>query len=954
MRKLLLLLAALLPGQSWASYNYFATDNLQSQNNSAPTWYMNGSTANSASGLIVTAASGGSYIFKNNAPDGTNQYEVAATLNLPTSGGNYVLYLEASSNAVLGSTSTASFYAFAIQNPTFANGGCTATATLYKVVSGSVSQISSTTVPCAGSIVYHAVLGNDGKLRFWVNNVEYLSWTDASPLTGTGGVGGYGMPTGNSISLVQIGPCDRTAPSPVDAASVQTYPLSTRLDLRTAGSADDANGVGVNGYNWFRDGVAVATTQTPVWSDVSVTGGSSHTYGVQPFDHHGNFAPTTNFTVAVPANATIDARQVGVRPTGSYWGGMGEQIDTRSGNLNFSVPLIKALSRGWSVPISLSYNSQNWRLDSAGTPWQLGDDVGFGFGWQMQIGSLTPFSSNYFTVQFYQFSDASGATYRLDQNNNGIWTSKESVYVTYDANAQRLYFNNGSFWVLGCTSAGTEGDAGTMYPTLLQDSNGNQITVQYAAGKGVTWLNSSARITTIQDVRRGTNPTGAATFLFTYNNDPTPHLSAIANAINSQDSFGFTYSAPTTLASPFGNAGTFDSVSFLQSTSNNATNLTTTFTYDSAHAGELVQVMFPLGGHIRWQYGNAAYAQTTVREVVNRYLLWDTNIGERSYVFSSTTGSGNLLPASRQVIDSQANAVKQWQFGQTQNAAYGLLTGYTEGAPGQAALRSTAYTWTQDPAGNNYIGRLQTTSDPGQSYAVTKQVDQTVDAYGNVTQTKLYDYTDLANPAKTYNTTYLTSANGANYLSLYIRNRVASRTVTDRNNVTTTLKTNTYDQYPNGITATANIQQHDTQNYGPGYLTRGNVYGETTPWLSWHSNYDQTGTALWTGKDLNPSHYVSRVTSTATNYAAPDQITTGNALNTGLSWSSSLQQAGQTGANGESVTVQYDQSDRPQRVSSPYGAQTIYGYSVSAPQITATTNNHWSKTYLDGLGGWPA
>jgi len=39
----------------------------------------------------------------------------------------------------------------------------------------------------------------------------------------------------------------------------------------------------------------------------------------------------------------------------------------------------------------------------------------------------------------------------------------------------RLYFRDGSFWVLGCTSAGTEQDAGTMYPTVMEDTNGNQL-----------------------------------------------------------------------------------------------------------------------------------------------------------------------------------------------------------------------------------------------------------------------------------------------------------------------------------------------------------------------------------------------------------------------------------------------------------------------------------------------
>ncbi len=60
-----------------------------------------------------------------------------------------------------------------------------------------------------------------------------------------------------------------------------------------------------------------------------------------------------------------------MRPTGSYWGGGGENIDMRSGNLNFTIPLLKVKGRGWNVPFNLSYNSQNWRHDSGGT-WNLG------------------------------------------------------------------------------------------------------------------------------------------------------------------------------------------------------------------------------------------------------------------------------------------------------------------------------------------------------------------------------------------------------------------------------------------------------------------------------------------------------------------------------------------------------------------------------------------------------
>lgn len=41
-----------------------------------------------------------------------------------------------------------------------------------------------------------------------------------------------------------------------------------------------------------------------------------------------------------------DPRQIGIRPTGVYWGGGREQIDMQSGNLNYTLPVVQAKSRG--------------------------------------------------------------------------------------------------------------------------------------------------------------------------------------------------------------------------------------------------------------------------------------------------------------------------------------------------------------------------------------------------------------------------------------------------------------------------------------------------------------------------------------------------------------------------------------------------------------------------------
>src|SRR5260370_40347216 len=97
------------------------------------------------------------------------------------------------------------------------------------------------------------------------------------------------------------------------------------------------------------------------------------------------------------------------------------------------------------MPFNLSYNSANWRQDPGGN-WNLGRDGGYGYGWKLQGGALLPVYQNYWTFDHFGFIDASGAEYRLDQNNGGIWTSTESIYVGNDSNPGTPNFPDGPFW----------------------------------------------------------------------------------------------------------------------------------------------------------------------------------------------------------------------------------------------------------------------------------------------------------------------------------------------------------------------------------------------------------------------------------------------------------------------------------------------------------------------------
>ena len=83
-----------------------------------------------------------------------------------------------------------------------------------------------------------------------------------------------------------------------------------------------------------------------------------------------------------------------------------------------------------------------------------------------------------------------------------------------------------------------------MHPTAVEDTNGNLITISYQTAPGASWPNSSARITTISDVRSG------SAYTFTYNSDSPPHLTAIRNNVQTGEAYNFTYSSQS-IASPF-------------------------------------------------------------------------------------------------------------------------------------------------------------------------------------------------------------------------------------------------------------------------------------------------------------------------------------------------------------------------------------------------------------------
>jgi len=954
LRLLPLLLAA--PGSLFASYIYYYTDTLTTINTA--NWYQNGSLTATTGGLTAPTASGGALISKVAVPGGGSDYEINSTLTIPASGGTYVQLIRGTTNAISGPAAGGTYYSIEVQNPTWANGYCSATLAVYKRVSNTVTLLTSTSINCYDGMVVRTVVrgGNLMAIRTSPYSGTIYGWpaavtiNDSSITVGAAGVGAYNTPSGNTIKKVELGPIDTIAPSAVAAQSVAMYSLPNRVEMQWQGVADDANGIGLWDYQVYRNGTYIGQTFTPEFDDDAVAPATTYTYTIQAEDAHQNLSTNTTFIVVTPPAGAIDARRIGIRPLGSYWGAAGEQIDMLSGNVNFTYPMLTAMGRnGWSATFALNYNSQLWRQDAGGT-WKLGRDEGYGFGWRLMAGSITPIWTTTWTLDHFIYTDSTGAEYRLDQYNapNCMWTSTEGVRVGYNPCVNRLYFPDGSFWSMGATSGGIEQDAGVLYPTLMEDPNGNQVTILYQNGISSPTSNSSARITSIQDVRGG----GGPTYTFTYSTDPIPHLTNIDSPFSGIGSWGLTYLTNQPLNSPFSPPVAFGTTTLL-STANKASDGLPPFQfqYGSNGSGELTQVTTTRGGILAWGYRNFTYTGSrTFREVQNRYLTMQSGGTQYTYPFTrnDAADAGLSIHSGITLDDAGGIGEKAWTFATTGSTwQLGLPTRYEDrpsAAQASHPLQRKDYTWVQDGALTPYIGTALTTLDPAGTNVQTKTT-QTMDAHGNVTQTNIYDFNNLATAARTYNYLYNYSFTGNGFTSY----RLTSAKVTSGSQ-TVTLVSNGYDT--TALTNVTPIQEHDA-TYGTSVTARGNltvttpVGGPTTT-----INRDIAGNVVSATDGLG--HSVSTTLSVTTNFVAPDIVTpnSNTNLNHSMTYYPTLSLNSLTSPNSSVASANYDAWNRFTSTTSIYGAVTNYTYSGSNTIPSwqqATTNSHWVQTTFDGF-----
>lgn len=175
--KRLPLLALATTALLMAAYSPYLTDAFTTIN--LTNWYQNGTLTATAGGLVVSGSSTASLISKVTIPDGTSDGQNEMILTLAASGGVYISYLRANSTAT-------TYYSVELQNPTFSGGFCSATLAVNKVVSGVVTTLSSSLIPCFNGMQIRSTVRDTNLIivRYGsVNEVTFWVYDSSSPLT---------------------------------------------------------------------------------------------------------------------------------------------------------------------------------------------------------------------------------------------------------------------------------------------------------------------------------------------------------------------------------------------------------------------------------------------------------------------------------------------------------------------------------------------------------------------------------------------------------------------------------------------------------------------------------------------------------------------------------------------------------------------------------------------------
>jgi YD repeat-containing protein len=264
--------------------------------------------------------------------------------------------------------------------------------------------------------------------------------------------------------------------------------------------------------------------------------------------------------------------------------------------------------------------------------------------------------------------------------------------------------------------------------------------------------------------------------------------------------------------------------------------------------------------------------------------------------------------------------------------------------PEFTVLHSVHPHWALSPSNNPYVQRVYTVKESGTANEISSLVESMVDGFGNVLESRDYDFGAFATPYRKLTRTYNV------YLTTYhVQDMPSSCQSFDGTTAFTTAFTATYDSRPLTFVNPAPRLWDSTVG-----TNRGNQTRLVTPYLTFDTTYTTFGGVAQASDSQGRSQ--TTTFDAARSYAVPSVITpNGNTnLNATMQWNGFLGLTSQTAANTYSAHFSYDSYARPTSNTTPNGQIWHHTYTNVPPtkyswtSQTSTGAVRWSRVTYDG------
>ena len=649
----------------------------------------------------------------------------------------------------------------------------------------------------------------------------------------------------------------------------------------------------------------------------------------------------SGYTALFTARTTQqNARGAGARTVPVFNGGEATATVTLYGSqsYDFSQRLIELPGRGGlDVDLTLYYNSRLWttfkNLNRSSVAFNADVDSP-GYGFRLDYGDIE-YNADTDTAILIE---ADGTKHLL--HGPAPYVTWDATYVQWDSAADVVRYAGGTQVYYEPFPS----NANFHRPIRIEDTNGNYITVAYAAGHDLA-------ISTITD-------TVGRVITFTY--DAGGHLSSVTQGAKT---FRFTWNTSYALTYAF-------SIQVLGSPA------------AGTPIAVLTGVQFPDQTSLNFVYGDWGIVTRIDRLSSLNVLRWSTSYNYPHVADGTLADSPTYTQQT--TFDGVNTAV--WNFTNTRDATTGQVTSSSVQGPTGAVMTSTfstaagdmngvtlttntydaasvllrgrTNTWSLDAGGHNpHVTTAVNTLENGEQTTLTFAWD----ASGNMTDEKEYDFGTSA-PGPLLRETVMTYA----ALPNHILNRMTQMVINDGAGHAVTRADFHYDEYATYPLQTLSPapQLHDTARYPDSGGVRGNMTSVTqytnaaagTGPITRGTWYDVVGNIVKAEVDASTE---KRWTYTsATQYAYPETITSGpvgTQLTSGAVWNfDSATLAAAIDESGRRTSYAYDVADRVTRTTLPDGTVVSSTYDDAAAQpnvVTATTaSNLVQKRIIDGEG----